>query len=178
MAKQTYRVIPGNFEPENHWYPKALNATIHPLVNFFIHLSKDRIVRRYCHLHPRVRPNVLSEVLSYQPRWFRWAGADLMHVTDEAGNRQMVVIENNSCPSGQKSMPLLDDNQEMGGYRMLMERTVLPFFNKRPRPAGVLAVVYDKNIMEASGYAHAHFQRLQKNPCSWQNSSKTIVTLL
>jgi hypothetical protein len=32
-------------------------------------------------------------------------GADLFKVVDEDGNRQLVVIETNSCPSGQKSMP-------------------------------------------------------------------------
>jgi len=39
----------------------------------------------------------------------------------------MVVIENNSCPSGQKSMPLLDDNQEQGSYRLMVERTFKPY---------------------------------------------------
>ncbi|MBR9922219.1 MAG: hypothetical protein GYB31_15375 [Bacteroidetes bacterium] len=150
------KILPGEFEPENHWYPKALNATIHPLVNFFMHLSKDRIIKRYCHLHPKVRPQILEEVLTYQPKYFRWAGADLMHVTDAEGNRHMVVIENNSCPSGQKSMPLLDDHQEMGGYRTLVEKTIRPYLDKRTRKfEGELAVVYDKNPMEAKGYAHA-----------------------
>lgn len=91
-------IQPGQFEPERHWYPKALNATIHPLVSFFLNLKKDRIINRYCHLHPRVKPEVLKSILDYKPKYFIWAGADLMHVTDEEGRRQMVVIENNSCP--------------------------------------------------------------------------------
>ncbi len=68
----------------------------------------------------------------------------------------MVVIENNSCPSGQKSMPLLDDHQEEGGYRRLVERTFMPFVKKRSggaRTDGHLAVIYDKNPMETTGYA-------------------------
>ena len=149
-------IQPGTFEPENHWYPKALNATIHPLIKFFLSLSKDRIIKRYCHLHPIVRPSKLEELLSYKPRYFIWAGADLMHVTTASGKRQMVVIENNSCPSGQKSMPLLDDNQEEGGYHLLMKRTIQPILKGKKRSIkGKLAVIYDKNKMEAEGYAHA-----------------------
>lgn len=156
------RIRPGQFEPHNHWYPKALNATINPVVGFFLNLSRHRIIRRYCHLHPRVNEEVLNQLLQYQPRYFRWAGADLMHVTDAAGNRKMVLIETNSCPSGQKSMPLTDDNQEQGGYRLLVEHTIKPLITKSKRlPAGKIAVVYDKNPMEASGYACALADALQ-----------------
>ncbi len=151
----TQIIQPNTFEPENHWYPKALNATIHPLVSFFLNLKKDRIIKRYCHLHPMVSPSKLEEILNYKPKYFVWAGADLMHVTTASGKRQMVVIENNSCPSGQKSMPLLNDHQEQGGYRVLMERTVKPIIKgKKKTVKGHLAVVFDKNPMEASGYAH------------------------
>lgn len=66
----------------------------------------------------------------------------------------MVIIENNSCPSGQKSMPLLEDNQEQGSYRRLVERTFLPYVQRRRFAVqGGLAVLYDKNYMEVSGYA-------------------------
>jgi len=66
----------------------------------------------------------------------------------------MVVIENNSCPSGQKSMPLVDDNQEQGSYRLMVERTFKPSLkNLRNKIKGGLAVIYDKNPMEVSGYA-------------------------
>ena len=148
-------VLPGQFEPADHWYAKALNATIHPMIAFFLHLDEDRIIKRYCHLHPKVKADTLRSLLSYKPKHFIWAGADLMHVTNEEGNRQMVVIENNSCPSGQKSMPLLDDNQEQGGYRLLMERTIKPQIKARKRIQGQLAVIYDKNPMETLGYARA-----------------------
>ncbi len=145
---------PGEFEAHRHWYPKALNATIHPMVNFFLNLSKDRIVNRYCHLHPKVKPERLHEILNYQSRYFLWAGADLLNVTSAGGRRQMVIIENNSCPSGQKSMPLVDDNQEQGSYRWLIERTFKEYLKeRRPKIKGALAVVYDKNPMEVSGYA-------------------------
>jgi hypothetical protein len=153
MKSQLFQ--PGQFEPEDHWYAKALNATIHPMISFFLNLSQERIIKRYCHLHPMVSPDTLRSLLKYKSRYFVWAGADLMHVTSEKGKRQMVVIENNSCPSGQKSMPLLDDNQEQGGYRLLMERTFKPLTKSRRGPSGELAVVYDKNPMEAIGYAKA-----------------------
>jgi hypothetical protein len=150
-----YKIIkPGSFEPENHWYPKALNATIHPMVSFFLNLSKERIIERYCHLHPKVNRSYMEELLSQRPKYFRWAGADLINVTDANGKRQMVVIENNSCPSGQKSMPLLDDHQEYGGYKKLIERTFIPSMKgQRLVQDGIMAVLYDKNPMEASGYA-------------------------
>lgn len=148
-------VSPGNFEPENHWYPKALNATIHPMVSFFFSLSKERIANRYCHLRPTVSPDHLLELLSYKPRYFLWAGADLFNVTTEHGKRQMVVIENNSCPSGQKSMPVVNDHDDYGGYRPLMENSFKAAMKSRRLPKGALAVIYDKNPMEASGYAAA-----------------------
>jgi len=144
---------PGEFDPINHFYPKALNATIHPMVSFFLNLDKDRIVNRYCHLHPLVKPQALKAILSYHCQHFLWAGADLLNVTSASGRRQMVIIENNSCPSGQKSMPLTDDHQEQGSYKHLIERTFFPYVQKKAEIEGGLAVLYDKNLMEATGYA-------------------------
>lgn len=156
MKNQTELIRPGTFQSEDHWYPKALNATIHPMVSFFLNLSKERIITRYCHLHPMVDRAKLEEVLAYQCKYFLWSGADLINSTSAGGKRQMVVIENNSCPSGQKSMPLLDDNKEDGSYRLLIERTFKPLLKKRKGGGSVkgrLAVIFDKNFMEASGYA-------------------------
>lgn len=147
-------IYPDSFEAHKHWYPKALNATIHPMINFFLNLSQDRIITRYCHMHPTVDKKKLSEVLNHQAKYFLWAGADLLNVTSASGKRQMVVIENNSCPSGQKSMPLIDDNDEQGSYRLMVERTFKPSLrNLRNKIKGGLAVIYDKNPMEVSGYA-------------------------
>lgn len=147
-------VRPGEFEAHHHWYPKALNATIHPMINFFLNLEQERIITRYCHMHPTVNVVKLREILNYKAKYFLWAGADLLNVTSAGGKRQMVVIENNSCPSGQKSMPLVDDNQEQGSYRLMIERTFKPYLkNLRHKIKGGLAVLYDKNQMEASGYA-------------------------
>ena len=147
-------VLPNEFEPHNHWYPKALNATIHPMINFFLNLEQERIITRYCHMHPVVDKDKLRQILNHKAKYFIWAGADLLNVTSAGGKRQMVVIENNSCPSGQKSMPLIDDNQEQGSYRLMIERTFKPALkNLRNKIKGGLAVLYDKNPMEVSGYA-------------------------
>lgn len=154
MNSVSTTVNPGEFEPHQHWYPKALNATIHPMIHFFLNLSQERVINRYCHLHPMVKPEKLKELLEYRAKYFLWAGADLLNVTSAGGKRQMVVIENNSCPSGQKSMPLIDDHKEQGSYRWLVERTFKPYLkNLRSSLKGGLAVIYDKNPMEASGYA-------------------------
>ncbi len=156
MQYKIENVKPGSFASENHWYPKALNATIHPMVSFFLNLSKERIITRYCHLHPMVDRAKLEEILSYQCKYFLWGGADLINSTSAGGKRNMVVIENNSCPSGQKSMPLVDDNKEDGSYRLLIERTFKPMLKPRkgvPALKGQLAVLFDKNFMETSGYA-------------------------
>lgn len=95
----------------------------------------------------------LDEVLAYQCRYFLWSGADLINSTSAGGKRQMVIIENNSCPSGQKSMPLLDENKEDGSYRLLIERTFKPILKGIKPERGRLGLIYDKNFMEASGYA-------------------------
>jgi hypothetical protein len=40
---------------------------------------------------------------------FRWAGADTFCTTTADGKRSVVVIETNSCASGQKHMPTLNE---------------------------------------------------------------------
>ena len=70
MKNQVKTVQPGSFNGENHWYPKALNATIHPMVSFFLNLDTERIIKRYCHLHPMVNREKLEEILNYQSKYF------------------------------------------------------------------------------------------------------------
>lgn len=155
MKTHSIQIIqPDCFDAANHWYPKAINSAIHPMVNYFLNLSQKRIINRYCHLHPMVQPDALRDLLDYRCKYYHWSGADLINVASAHGKRQMVVIENNSCPSGQKSMPLMDDNQEEGGYHLLIERTFKNFLkSSKNKSKGCLAVFYDKNPMEASGYA-------------------------
>ena len=48
---------------------------------------------------------------------FKWAGADVFVTASARGNRRCVVVETNSCPSGQKSQPLVNDAAEqVPGY--------------------------------------------------------------
>lgn len=68
----------------------------------------------------------------------------------------MIVIETNSCPSGQKSMPLLsetDEYNEHGGYRVVIKSAFQHQLAKADPSLGGLAVVCDKNMMESTGYA-------------------------
>jgi hypothetical protein len=149
-----YRVVSaGEFVPESHFYPRVPNAQLHSLVRFFLQLGNARIAERFCHLHPEVDRSAIGRVLDTPTRYFRWAGTDLFYVTDDQGRRRFVVIETNSSPSGQKSMPLVDPYREQAGYRVLLERTFLPMLKRRGLPKGGLAVLWDKNWMEASGYA-------------------------
>jgi hypothetical protein len=148
-------VEPGSFDAQKHFYQRVLNAHIHPLVRYFFSLDNTRIAERYCHLHPEVEIEAVREVLRTEPRHFRWAGADLIHVTNREGVRNIVVIETNSSPSGQKSMPILHEGQEHAGYNKLIEEAFLPQLKRRAGPSGGIAVLYDKNLTEASGYAAA-----------------------
>ena len=54
-------------------------------------------------------------------------------------------------------MPLINERLEKGGYLSLIEQTFKPlleeFRDKKKLPKGGIAVIYDKNYMEASGYA-------------------------
>ena len=151
-------VQPDSFDTEKHFYPRVLNAQLHPMVHSFMKLNNDTIVMRYTHLHPKVNRTVLKQLLNTSPKSFQWAGCDLFNVTNYNGVRQMIVIETNSCPSGQKSFPQ-NDTTNSDGYHMLMkdcfQLNVDRLTADQLLPAGALAVVYDKNPMEASGYAEA-----------------------
>lgn len=146
-------VSPGSFEASAHFYPRVLNAQLHPLVGFFFRLDRQRLVERYVHLNPHVSREALVELLAHTPRYLRWAGADLFHTTTARGRPSMVVIETNSCASGNKSMPLVSEEREHGGYADLLRQALLPYIPKASKVPGELAVVYDKNHVEASGYA-------------------------
>jgi len=157
MGKTGKTVIcqPGDFEREQHYYQRALNAQIHPLVSYYLGLSPEALLTRYCHLNPSADKDKIRNIIQSKPKHFRWAGSDLFHVTTVEGHRQTVVIETNSCPSGQKSMPLIDEQEEHGGYISLISKTVKPYLDERGNlPEGGLAVIFDKNVMEASGYAN------------------------
>lgn len=72
--KEPRLISQGDFESDRHFYPRVLNAQIHPLVQSFFSLGNDRIIARYTHLNPQVKPDHLKKLLSYQPTHFQWAG--------------------------------------------------------------------------------------------------------
>lgn len=146
-------VEPGQFDATAHYYPRVPNAVLHPMVGAFLRLGNTRIAERYAHLHPEVDRAAIHALLARTSQWLTWAGADLFHVTNERGVRRMVVIETNSSPSGQKSMPLVDEGREQAGYRRLLEGAFLPRVRKAKKRDGVAAVLWDKNPMEVTGYA-------------------------
>lgn len=146
-------VQPQTFNTFDHWYPKALNAQIHPLVAYFMNMSTQQIVERFTYLNPKVLAGDLIDLINYKPSHMQWAGTDLMHTTTNHGKKKIVVIETNSCPSGQKSFPLLNENHEQGQYKTLIEKSFMPLWNKAKVKQGVTVVLYDKNPMENSGYA-------------------------
>ena len=153
MHKGVEIIRPDRFEQEDHFYPKALNSQLHAMVSHFLNLDHDRIIKRYNHLNPQVDVDALRKILKGHSQHFYWGGADLFYVTTDSGNRTMVVLETNSCPSGQKSMPPRNDSDDHRGYKYLIENSFLPLLKKKRLPKGALAVVYDKNYMETSGYA-------------------------
>lgn len=173
-------VEPGTFETSAHFYPRVLNAQIHPLARFFLSLGNKRIAIRYCHMHPEVTLSSVTSALETVPRHFRWGGADLFHTTDENGLRRMMVIETNSCPSGQKSLPLTSEEEEEGGYRRLLSRSFLPILRRRQLPKGRLAILWDKNPMEVSGYAACLAELTQEPvlvaPC-FDDSERPVIRI-
>ena len=54
-------------------------------------------------------------------------------------------------------MPPVDEDNDCGGYRDLLAKSFLPFVKAEEKagrlPRGGLAVLFDKNPMEAGGYA-------------------------
>jgi hypothetical protein len=164
----------GEFEPRLHFYERVLNAQMHPLVRFFMLLGNERIAERYCHMHPEANHDAVTALLRERPRFFRWGGADLFLTSSEQGQRRVVVIETNSCPSGQKSMPMISEADEQAGYRLLMERTFTEMLKRRALPPGELAVIYDKNYMEASGYAAAMADATQERVHLVRFSTKDV----
>ena len=56
-------------------------------------LSRERIVQRYCHLHPHVDGHKLKQLLCTSPNYLKWAGCDLINTTDAKGGKSMVIIE-------------------------------------------------------------------------------------
>ena len=75
------------------------------MVSFFMNLSPERIVSRYCHLNPKTDRVKLHELLAYEGRPFRWSGADLIHATTVEGHTRIAAIANHSARTAPNSTP-------------------------------------------------------------------------
>lgn len=160
-------VTPGVFDPTNHFYERVLEAKIHPTVKEFFKFDREQTISKYCETHPEADSAVLRQMLSYAPSHFFWSGVDLLAVKSEqqqpesataSAAPEMVILETNSCPSGQKSMPCVQAKKLGwgGGYATLMARFMELARDRDSQgllPSGVLAILYDKNLVEVSGYA-------------------------
>lgn len=165
-------VSPGTFDPTKHFYERVLEAKLHPTVKDFFSMSMEQTIDKYCSTHAGVDKKVLEQMLTYVPSHFFWSGVDLLSVkrpvatTPEFNDKEpsstgekteMIILETNSCPSGQKSMPSV--NGEIGwggGYSTLMSRFLELCRDREATgvlPEGSLAIIYDKNLVEVSGYA-------------------------
>ncbi len=151
--KSATLVRPGSFRPDSHWYPKALNATLHPIVQYFLSMNNERIIARYCQVNPSVDESTLKKIFTYKPKYLFWSGGDLFHAATQRGKSRMIVLEINSCPSGQKSFPTGSIVNEQGTYRYTVEEVFRHAMRNCNMNAGSLAVIYDKNPMENTGYA-------------------------
>ncbi|KRZ93196.1 Chromosome transmission fidelity protein 18 -like protein [Trichinella sp. T8] len=154
--KKFIEIIEPNHEAtaREHFYPEVINAKLHPVVRELMNLSNEEIARRYCLQHPEVDHNVLLQIMKTSSKYYRWAGADLIRTVNLNGEERMAVIEMNSCPSGNKSVPFLDWGYQ--GYRRVMEHAFLPYLNDANLPAGgCLAVLYDVEKQRKESYAYA-----------------------
>ena len=163
---------PGGFCMKNHYYARALVAKQHKVLGSFLDLTAEQVVKQHAQLHPEVKTDKLQEVLAYVPRHFFWGGCDLFNVTDGT-QRHMMLVETNSMASGQKSVPAAELLPSATNYHRLISETFAPMTCRREAslPPGVLAVIYDKNEMEASGYASA-IADVMGEPCyfvEWKN---------
>lgn len=107
-AEDAKTVVQGDFESSEHFYPRVLNAQIHPLVQSFFTLGNERIIARYTHLNPQVKPETLKEILSYTPKYFQWAGElycfYLLHQLNNVGKESKNTQRRKSKPITRDSM--------------------------------------------------------------------------
>lgn len=146
-------IHPNSFRWNEHYYPYVIKSTLSPKVQEFLQLDNEAIVKRYCQLHTQTDSAQLIKLLQSSAKYFHWSGGDLFHVTDRWDKEQkekMILVEVNSCPTGQKSMPSPDQS----GYHDMMRRMFKPLLSS-VKTQGALAVLYDSNIMETRGYAAA-----------------------
>jgi hypothetical protein len=150
-------IIPGIFNESDHLYECVLNKKMHKIVEYFFSLNKNEYIDIYCKKYNNryINKKILYEMLLYKPKYFHWSGVDLLNINnfEDDNINNMIILETNSCPSGQKSMPNIIPGL---GYENLMKifiNIVNNLSKQKKIPDGVLAIIYDKNYLEVSGYA-------------------------
>ncbi|XP_078607037.1 uncharacterized protein LOC144879452 [Branchiostoma floridae x Branchiostoma japonicum] len=141
-----YVIHPREARPYSFLHPAMGEAKTHPTVTAFLHLDTEQILHRYGKEHKDVQPEALWKILTYRPKHFRWAGGDLFAGVTATGQREMVVIEVNSVPTGPKYMPHGGTGMD-SGYHKLMGETFLDTVSSKCNPSlrnMPLAVLHDK----------------------------------
>ena len=155
------RVYPGgSVDSGEFYYPPARSARLHPDVEWLMAASNADIVSEYSASRPWVDGPALLSLLSRPCQEFLLSGTDLFPVRDAVtGEARMMVLECNSCPSGQSSMPCVRSSPptspgQHNGYVRVIQHTFAPLLPAL-KAQGYLAVVFDKNEVEARAYAAA-----------------------
>lgn len=147
--------------PEDLYAGKALKLTYAPEVKKFLSMSPQERIRLYRQRHPQARPEFLKQAIHYQPRYFRYGGADLFRAYNRHTQQsEMVLIEINSTPGGLSNTPALR-NPVYQKFAHFFSQTLKasPFCDKKQ---GVLAVVSHGQRMDPLGIAQAIAQRLKE----------------
>ena len=139
------------------YFPRARTARLHEDVEWLLSASNAEMVSSFARRHPLVDAAALLRLLSEPCKEFRLSGTDVFPVQHAStGERRMMVLETNSCPSGQSSMPVLRSASAPSNMYVEAIRSVMaPMVERVPAHTGVLAVLYDKNLVEARAYATA-----------------------
>jgi hypothetical protein len=140
----------GDVDPAEGYYPFIRQARAHPVVDEFFTCSQAELIERFCSLHPAASREALRSLLATRCSHFFWAGCDFFPVSDLPGGARMLLLESNSCPAGQKSMPSLRGDSLWRGYQRLHDVLLGLWTEATNLP---LAVLYDKNEQEARAYA-------------------------
>lgn len=149
---QAVEIYPNEFDSKYHFYSKTLKHKMNRTGSDFFQMNNEQIIFRYCRLKPSVKVDYLRECLNYRSKYYTWGGCDLFKVIDRKGKKQLILIESNTCASGVKSTPFIDHSDKYGPYKKLVENFIQLFDISDPR-VGDLAVIYDQNSTESSGYA-------------------------
>ncbi|CAG8489016.1 22412_t:CDS:2, partial [Racocetra persica] len=117
----------------------------------------DRIITRYKNLNPQIDAKILRNCLEYEPKFFTWGASDFFNVIDSNGKRQMIVVESDSSPAGQVTMPSLGINKRHNGYKFITQTAFKQALKGTDPSIGELAILYDvtSDETEATGFAAA-----------------------